>query len=335
MPHSKKISIENDDESVEAENPDEADLQELDSFSEDNLSENSAEEFDDIIAAGAKIKKSEYDPIQRYLTEIGDVALLTAEEEIYYARLALKGDKAARDKMIAANLRLVVKVARHYLNRGLAFLDLIEEGNLGLIHSIEKFDPERGFRFSTYATWWIRQTIERGIMNQTRTIRLPVHVIKELNTYLRAAKELAKNNNAIISPEDIATKLNCSVDDVKRMLALNEYMTSIDAPTSLDNEKSLLDSLADTNTVDPAIIQQNESMRATLESWLSDLPERQRDVLIRRFGLMGFDKNTLEGVAADIGFTRERVRQLQIEGLKSLKAIMRRHGVTDVSFFEE
>ena len=163
------------------------------------------------------------DPVQLYLKEIGHAPLLTAEEEVRYGRLALLGDQEARRKMIESNLGLVVKIARHYHNRGLEFLDLIEEGNLGLMHAVEKFDPERGFRFSTYATWWIRQTIERAIMNQSRTIRLPVHVIKELNVYLRAAREFEKNSGQRASPERIAQLLDRSIDDVKKVLNFNGY----------------------------------------------------------------------------------------------------------------
>jgi len=166
------------------------------------------------------------DATQLYLGEIGFSPLLTAEEEVYYARRALRGDKAARKRMIESNLRLVVKIARRYNNRGLVLLDLIEEGNLGLIRAVEKFDPERGFRFSTYATWWIRQTIERAIMNQTRTIRLPIHVVKELNVYLRTARELSHRLDHEPTAEDIAFALDRSVDDVNRMLKLNEKITS-------------------------------------------------------------------------------------------------------------
>lgn len=162
------------------------------------------------------------DATQIYLGEIGFSPLLTAEEEVYFSRLALKGDQAARKRMIESNLRLVVKIARRYINRGLALLDLIEEGNLGLIRAVEKFDPERGFRFSTYATWWIRQTIERAIMNQTRTIRLPIHVVKELNIYLRAARELSQRLDHEPTPEEIAAALDRPVEEVRRMLKLNE-----------------------------------------------------------------------------------------------------------------
>lgn len=167
------------------------------------------------------------DATQLYLNEIGFSPLLTPEEEVHFARLAQKGDPAGRKRMIESNLRLVVKIARRYVNRGLSLLDLIEEGNLGLIRAVEKFDPERGFRFSTYATWWIRQTIERAIMNQTRTIRLPIHVVKELNVYLRAARELTHKLDHEPSPEEIANLLEKPVAEVKRMLGLNERVTSV------------------------------------------------------------------------------------------------------------
>src|SRR5210317_2340939 len=161
------------------------------------------------------------DPTRQYLDEIGISPLLTADEEKMYARRAQNGDESARQRMIESNLRLVVKISRRYINRGLPLLDLIEEGNLGLIHAVKKFDPERGFRFSTYATWWIRQTIERGIMNQTRTIRLPIHVVKEINIYLRAARHLAQTLDHEPSPEEIAGMLDKPINDVKRMLGLN------------------------------------------------------------------------------------------------------------------
>ncbi|MCB1662866.1 MAG: sigma-70 family RNA polymerase sigma factor, partial [Pseudomonadales bacterium] len=194
------------------------------------------------IDAGMDNKKT-FDATQLYLNEIGFSPLLNAEEEVYFSRLALKGDEAARKRMIESNLRLVVKIARRYVNRGLTLLDLIEEGNLGLIRAVEKFDPERGFRFSTYATWWIRQTIERALMNQTRTIRLPIHVVKELNVYLRAARELTQKLDHEPSPEEIADMLDRPVQDVKRMLSLNERVTSVDVPMGPDSDRSVVESV--------------------------------------------------------------------------------------------
>ena len=187
--------------------------------------------------ASRRPREREADATRIYLSEIGFSALLTAEEEVHFARLAQAGDEAGRRRMIVSNLRLVVKISRRYMNRGLALLDLIEEGNLGLMHAVEKFDPERGFRFSTYATWWIRQTIERGIMNQTRTIRLPIHVVKEINVYLRAARQLSQTLDREPSPEDVAQMLDKPIEEVKRMLGLNERVASVDAPRAPGTER--------------------------------------------------------------------------------------------------
>lgn len=272
------------------------------------------------------------DPTQMYLSEIGFSPLLTAEEEVYYARLVQKGDQKARAKMVESNLRLVVKIARRYYNRGLEFLDLIEEGNLGLLRAVEKFDPERGFRFSTYATWWIRQTIERAIMNQTRTVRLPIHVVRELNTYLSKARELMKTQEREPTYKDIAEALNKPIEDVQEMMELNEHMMSLD--TTINHEststssKTLLDVLADKHKTDPADILADERLTEHLEECLQELNEKQRDVLCRRFGLEGYDRQTLEEVGEAIGFTRERVRQIQMNALKTLREIMHRKGIT-------
>ncbi len=273
-----------------------------------------------------EIPEGQMDATRLYLSEIGFSPLLTAEEEVFYARKAQKGDESARKRMIESNLRLVVKIARRYLNRGLALLDLIEEGNLGLIRAVEKFDPERGFRFSTYATWWIRQTIERAIMNQTRTIRLPIHVVKEINVYLRASRQLAQNLDHEPTPEEIAEVVDKPVEDVKRMLGLNERVTSVDVPLGRDADKSLLDAIPDENNTDPSDILQDADMRGNIDVWLAQLSEKQREVLERRFGLHGHDVSTLEEVGNQIGVTRERVRQIQIEALKRLRDIMEGQG---------
>ena len=263
---------------------------------------------------------------QLYLNEIGFSPLLTAEEEIYYARLIAKGDKEARRRMIESNLRLVVKVARHYSNRGLQFLDLIEEGNLGLMHAVEKFDPERGFRFSTYGVCWVRQSIERAIMNQARTVRLPIHVVKELNVYLQAARELAQKLDHKPTADEIAKWLDRPFEKVERMLGLNEHITSVDAPASSEADKPLLETLSDNRENDPEHILEDENLRKRLEGWLQELTTNQREVIARRYGLLGCDRMTLEEVGEVIGLTRERVRQIQVEGLKSLRKIMEEQG---------
>jgi len=275
-----------------------------------------------------EVPDGELDATRLYLNEIGFSPLLTAEEEVKFSRLARQGDTAARARMIESNLRLVVKIARRYMNRGLALLDLIEEGNLGLIRAVEKFDPERGFRFSTYATWWIRQTIERAIMNQTRTIRLPIHVVKEINVYLRAARTLAQRLDREPNPEDVAMMLDKPLEDVKRMLGLNERVTSADRPLDRGSERTLLDTIPDDQNGDPAQLLQSSEVEHHIETWLAQLNEKQRAVVERRFGLGGREIATLEEVGNEIGVTRERVRQIQLEALRRLRQILEREGIS-------
>lgn len=273
------------------------------------------------------------DATQLYLNEIGFSPLLSAEEEVYFARKALKGCEASRKRMIESNLRLVVKISRRYVNRGLALLDLIEEGNLGLIRAVEKFDPERGFRFSTYATWWIRQTIERAIMNQTRTIRLPIHVVKELNVYLRAARELSQKLDHEPSPDEIADLLDKPVEDVEKMLALNERVTSMDVAVGPSSDKTVVDTVPDQQVSDPVQLLQDSDLSASLDAWLDELCEKQREVVARRFGLRGHETSTLEEVGREIGLTRERVRQIQVEALRRLRDILEKQGLDATSLF--
>jgi RNA polymerase nonessential primary-like sigma factor len=286
------------------------------------------------VLKGKEEVSSNLDATQIYLSEIGFSPLLSAEEEVYFSRLALKGDEASRKRMIVSNLRLVVKIARRYNNRGLPLLDLIEEGNLGLIRAVEKFDPERGFRFSTYATWWIRQTIERAIMNQTRTIRLPIHVVKELNIYLRTSRELVQKLDHEPTAEDIASSLDRPVADVNKMLRLNERITSVDTPFAGDSDKVLLDVIADEKNDGPEGDLQSEDMSNNIVSWLNELNSKQREVLARRFGLMGYEAATLEDVGREIGLTRERVRQIQVEALKRLRDILSQQNLSIETIFE-
>lgn len=313
-------------------------------FEQELVEEDEVEELDDdledqkllLAATQRKTKrgrgapqKYELDATQMYLSEIGFSPLLTADEEVFYSRKSLKGCIDSRKKMIESNLRLVVKISRRYVNRGLALLDLIEEGNLGLIRAVEKFDPERGFRFSTYATWWIRQTIERAIMNQTRTIRLPIHVVKELNTYIRAARELAQKLDHEPTPEEIAELLDRPIEDVKKMLGLNERITSVDVPVGSETDKPLLETLSDEKAVDPADWLQDQNLSKNITYWLEQLPEKQREVVVRRFGLLGYEISTLEEVGNEIGLTRERVRQIQVDALKRLREIFKQEGLNN------
>ena len=301
--------------------------------------------------------------LSAYLGEIGRHQLLTPEQELTMGRKVqamvsitdrcmlaggegpacdysdeerriIKRGEKAKNQMITANLRLVVKIARRYMNRGLALLDLIEEGNLGLIRAVEKFDPERGFRFSTYATWWIRQTIERAIMNQTRTIRLPIHVVKEINVYLRAARQLTQTLDHEPTAEEIADLLDRPIEEVKRMLGLNERVTSVDTPYGKDADKPLLDTIADENTMDPTEHIQADDLSGHLDEWLAKLNDKQREVVERRFGLHGYENSTLEQVANELGVTRERVRQIQMDALKRLRGILEQDGFSIDTIFK-
>lgn len=276
----------------------------------------------------ARATDGDLDATRIYLNEIGYSSLLTAEEEVRYSRLAQKGDDNARMVMIESNLRLVVKIARRYMNRGLALLDLIEEGNLGLIHGVEKFDPERGFRFSTYATWWIRQTIERAIMNQARTIRLPIHVIKEINIHLKAVRHLTQQLDREPTVEEIAEFLEKPIKEVKKTLQLNERVASVDMPIGGDSGKLVVDSIQDNNAKDPSNIIQDADILEHLDEWLDCLNEKQREVVRRRFGLQGYEKSTLEEVGESIGVTRERVRQIQLDALRRLRRILEKSGLS-------
>lgn len=289
---------------------------------------------DDSVAVEAPVEeksavKFSNDPTHMYLREIGFSPLLTAEEEIKYGRLVLKGDQDARRKMIESNLRLVVKIARRYYNRGMEFSDLIEEGNLGLLRAVEKFDPERGFRFSTYATWWIRQTIERAIMNQTRTIRLPIHVLRELNLCLSTARKLMNEQEREPTFGEIAEALDKSIDDVKNMMELNERVVSLDIQVGNENAqgKPLVEAIPDKVTANPEDALESERMTESLDACLEELNPKHREVLCRRFGLGGYERQTLEEVGLAVGLTRERVRQIQMSALKSLRDILRKNGV--------
>ena len=272
------------------------------------------------------------DITQIYLNEIGQSPLLSPAEELACARATRAGDFEARQKMIERNLRLVVSIAKHYLNRGLTLADLIEEGNLGLIHALEKFDPERGFRFTTYATWWIRQSIERAIMNQSRTIRLPAHVVKELNVVLRALRHLETHGmlgeGRDPTLEDVAHLLDKPVEKVRKLLGYNEHVTSLDAPLETEPGLSVGDQLADDDAPTPELMLHNSEIEDWIRQWLAELSDRQRQVIERRYGLNGREVATLEELARELSVTRERVRQIQSEALEKLRARLRVHGLS-------
>ena len=293
----------------------------------------------DSVEPSAYAQEMATDGIQHYLQRIGSRPLLTASEELEISTLAAQGDFEARQMMIERNLRLVVSIAKHYLNRGVALMDLIEEGNLGLIHALEKFEPQRGFRFSTYATWWIRQAVERAIINQARTVRLPVHVVRDLNQVLRARRHLEDAARAEpdgtgreVTHEQIAYLLGKGRDEVTDILALSEHTTSLDAPLDIDPSLSLGDTLADTGSTTPEDSASGREIEVLVQGWLQSMPSRQRLVIERRFGLNNHEIATLEDLATELDLTRERVRQIQQEALIKLKKLLAKSGAKRDAF---
>jgi RNA polymerase nonessential primary-like sigma factor len=282
-------------------------------------------------------------PLQTYLREIRRAPLLTPQQEFDTATRARAGDFAARQTMIEHNLRLVVSIAKHYLGRGLPMSDLIEEGNLGLMHSIGKFEPERGFRFSTYASWWVRQAIERAIMHQGRIVRLPVHVVRELNQVLRARRRLEAASASAgaadrpVRVEDVAALLQRPVGEVTALLKFAEQPSSLDAPIDRHQaegrSESVIDGVADDGAFDPARLMLGHEVDDLLRHGLGELNEREQEVLAGRFGLGDREPETLEVLAARLKLTRERVRQIQQEALLKLRKRMARDGIQRDSLF--
>ena len=288
-----------------------------------------AEKSEAITLDESSDKFSDADLVQLYLNEIGSTPLLTAAEEVLVAKALQAGDEMARHRMIKSNLRLVVMIAKRYTNRALPLLDLIEEGNLGLIRAVEKFDPDRGFRFSTYATWWIRQSIERALMNQGRTIRLPIHIQKDINIIVRCTRELRSSLRREPSTSEIADVLDRDPGEVSNLLKLSEKITSVDNQLSTDSDRSLVETVPSQGEDNPLSIVDDQKVEGCLEHWLDDLPDRQREILARRFGLMGYEASTLEAVGEEVGLTRERVRQIQIDALARLKRAAQRDGLSE------
>ncbi len=267
--------------------------------------------------------------VQLYLNQIGTKPLLTPKEEFDIAQQVRQGNELARIKMIEHNLRLVVSIAKGYLNRGLPLLDLIEEGNLGLMHAIEKFEPDRGFRFSTYATWWIKQSIERSIMNLSRTVRLPVHIFRELNQVIKARSFLQKspdNDNKEPTVEQIAALLEKSVKEVSEILSLNEHISSLNITMDSDPSCTLMDLVKDENTASPDESFETKQLAEIVNEWLDKLVGKHGFVIERRFGLRNAPVATLEELAAEMGLTRERVRQIQQEAINKLRKNLQNSG---------
>lgn len=281
--------------------------------------------------------------LQTYLRDIRRAPLLTPQEEFDTAKRAREGDFAARQQMIERNLRLVVSIAKNYLGRGLPLTDLIEEGNLGLMHSIGKFEPERGFRFSTYASWWVRQGIERAIMHQARLVRLPVHVVRELNQVLKARRMLEAQSASDgygerrVRVEDVAAALGRPTKEVNALLKFAEQPASLDAPMERHpggtGGDSMLDAVADEESLDPLSLTLGHEVSVLLSHGLGELSDREREVVAGRFGLGDRDPETLEVLADRLGLTRERIRQIQQEALTKLRRRMARQGVDRDSIF--
>lgn len=271
------------------------------------------------------------DLIDKYYKDIRRARLLTKEEEVDYARKLRNGDQKARQIMIQSNLRLVVKIAKRYIKSGVPILDLIEEGNLGLIRAVEKFDPEKGFRFSTYGAWWIQQTIERAIMNQSRTVRVPIHVVKRVNACLRTSRELTKSMDHEPTASEIAEAMQRTPEEIEQMLTLNERNISIDSPLAEGFDKALVDLLADPQNEDPLEKYIEWDIEENLARWLDGLSPKLREIIVRRYGLQGHDVTTLDQTGIEIGLTRERVRQLQTEALKQLRKLIDNDGANEQS----
>jgi len=278
---------------------------------------------------GASVPSSaELDVTNLYLREIGFHALLTADEEIALGRGVQAGDEQARQRMIEANLRLVVKVARGYVGRGVALLDLIEEGNLGLMHAVTKFDPDRGCRFSTYATWWIRQAVERAVINQGRTVRLPIHVARELANYVRTEQALRRELARTPTMSEISERTGFSTEQIAKLRRIRERSVSVDAPLDDSGGHVLLDCLNDDRAENPRDFACAEELSALIKGWLDELSPRHREVIEMRFGINGRERLTLEHVGQALGLTRERVRQVQIAAMRRLRRKLNMAGIS-------
>ena len=267
------------------------------------------------------------DPIRIYLDEIRRTKLLTAEEELQLAKKVSEGCEDSRCLMIESNLRLVVNIAKRYMNRGLPLLDLIEEGNLGLIRAVEKFDYKRGFRFSTYATWWIRQAIERSIVNQARIIRLPVHVSEDITCVLKAERKLFQQLGRDPTMQDIADHLDLPVAKIQYVYQLVRRTSSMETPIGEDDDQELMDLLPDEKAVMPSELIEEERRVALIFNWLGELLENEKDIIILRFGLDDGEPKTLESIGQRYGVTRERIRQIEASALRKLRKMTMRSDI--------
>ena len=269
------------------------------------------------------------DSLRLYLREIGKVNLLTADQEVYLAKRIVRGDMVAKTQMIEANLRLVVSIAKSYLGRGLSFLDLIQEGSLGLIRAVEKFDYRKGYKFSTYATWWIRQAVTRAIADKARTIRIPVHMVEKLNKVVHIERQLVQRLGREPKPEEIADELEMTTEEVREILRMAQLPVSLEKPIGEEEESSLGDFVQDEAAESPYDTAQLSLRREDIENALSSLPDRERKVIELRFGLKGEQPCTLEEVGRAFGVTRERIRQIENNTLKKLESLPEAQGLKD------
>ncbi len=290
--------------------------------------EKEKDQHDDDATEKKKSAQSGLDAIKYYLKEIRKTPLLTFEQEQELAKRIEQGDQEARARMIESNLRLVVAIGKKYINRGLQFSDIIEEGNLGLIRAVEKFQYQRGFKFSTYASWWIKQAIERAIVNQTRTIRLPVHIAEIVNAYLRAVRQLTQSLAREPQIEEIARKMKVTVEKVRSISQVVRETYSLDMLIGEQEEDTLKDILQDTNAVSPASFSDEIRRREHIDEWLQQLSVSERKVIELRFGLKDGEPKTLDRIGKVFGITRERVRQIETQALERLRGLMKIRHIT-------
>ena len=294
---------------------DEAPERELASIEDENSEETDIENIDLTIPDSVNIE----DPVRMYLKEIGKVPLLTAEEEIELAKRMEEGDEEAKKRLAEANLRLVVSIAKRYVGRGMLFLDLIQEGNLGLIKAVEKFDYRKGFKFSTYATWWIRQAITRAIADQARTIRIPVHMVETINKLVRVSRQLLQELGREPTPEEIAEKMDIPVERVREIIKISQEPVSLETPIGEEEDSHLGDFIQDDNVAVPAEAAAFTLLKEQLDEVLGTLTEREQKVLRLRFGLKDGRARTLEEVGKEFNVTRERIRQIEAKALRKLR----------------
>ncbi|PLX98077.1 MAG: RNA polymerase subunit sigma [Desulfuromonas sp.] len=306
----REDAVENDDEEEELELSDSGGKSSSDDGGEEKVAKKPEDDF------------HSDDAIKHYLREIQRTTLLTADEEKQLARRISKGDMAARDHMIESNLRLVVKIAKRYMNRGLPFLDLIEEGNMGLIKAVERFKLSKECRFSTYATWWIRQSIERALVNQSRTIRLPVHVSDDINKMIKITRSLVQEFNREPEIEEVATAMDVDPSYVRRLTSLVRKTYSIEHPMGENSDYSLMDTIEDPSAVDPSGLLEALDKFSHVSEWLDSLNENEREILTLRFGLNDREPQTLDTIGKKFGVTRERIRQIEAKSLEKLRTIM-------------